>query len=122
MAKTYNFTENELRAALALVTVCLNGMGGKRPADLEQDEYTWIDPEDLIRAGWSRFEAAGTWSALDQKGAIMLYETKNPRMGRDRDSWVLQTSCWQYLETVWDSTAELRQNKGAISKGAEGSN
>jgi hypothetical protein len=34
-------------------------MGGDRPADLEHDEYTWVDLGDLVnRGGYSQHEAA----------------------------------------------------------------
>ena len=93
MTKTFQLTENELKAAMVLVKSCLSGMGGKRPADLEHDEYTWVDANDLIKAGWSKHEAAGTWGALLEKGIVEVYS---------RTEWVLATDAWRWLDTVWD--------------------
>lgn len=100
--KTYDFTPGELKVAMILVASCLDGMGGKRPADLEHDEFTWIDLGDLISKGYSRFEAAGFWSSLADKGAIFEY---------DENEWVLQTSAWQFLDTVWDANQHLLASK-----------
>jgi len=93
MARSFNLTTNELRATIALTESCLAGMGGTRPSDLEYDEYTWVSIDDLIAAGWSRHEAAGTFSALADKGVIYEYE---------EDQWVLDTEAWRYVDTIWD--------------------
>ena len=37
----FNLTEAEFAVARILVGICLDGMGGSRPSDLEHDEYTW---------------------------------------------------------------------------------
>lgn len=91
--KKFDLTENELKASLVLVKSCLDGMGGKRPSDLEYDEYTWVSGDDLIRAGWSRHSAAGTFSSLAEKGMIGEYEP---------GQMVLETAAWRYLDTIWD--------------------
>lgn len=89
---THELTENETKAALVLVGCCLENMGGDRPSDLEYDPYTWVYPEDLINAGWSRHEAAGTWNALIQKAVVQKYDS----------DFVLADPAWRYLDTVWD--------------------
>ena len=93
MTPTFTLTENELKAALVLVKSCLDGMGGTRPADLAKDEYTWVSANDLVEAGWSRHEAAGTFGALMEKGMISPY---------DKDASTLTTPAWRWLDTVWD--------------------
>ncbi len=89
-----NLTPNEMRAAITLVKSCLNGMGGDRPADLEHDTYTWIAPEDLHAAGYSKHEAAGTWGALMEKGFIDQ---------ADEDEFSLADDAWRWLDTQWDN-------------------
>lgn len=93
MTKTFNLTVNETRAALILVASCLKGMGGSRPLDLDDDPYTWVAPADLIDAGYTRHEAAGTWSALLEKGIIDESDT---------NEWVLEDAAYRFLDTIWD--------------------
>lgn len=90
---TFNLTENETRAALILVKSCLAGMGGHRPIDLDDDPYTWVAPDDLISAGYSKNEAAGTWGALLEKRVIWENDT---------NEWVLGEEAYRYLDTIWD--------------------
>ena len=75
---TFNLTEKEFKAARIFVETCLDGMGGKRPSDLEYDEYTWIDANDLISNGHTRHEAAGLMSSLSEKGFIAEYDNRPP--------------------------------------------
>lgn len=93
MTLNTDLTKNELHAAFLLVNECLAGMGGTRPADLEDDEYTWVWIDVLVKSGWNRHEAAGTFSSLDKKGFI--HEN-----GKE-DSF-LTTEAWKYLDTIWD--------------------
>ena len=86
-------TANETKAALALVTNCLGIIGRERPADLEYDRHTWAYPEVLLKAGWSRHEAAGTWSALVEKSVVQRYD----------DDYVLADWAWRYLDTIWET-------------------
>lgn len=104
---TFNLTQNELAAALVLVKSCLDGMGGKRPADLQHDEYTWVSANDLMAAGWNKNEATGTFGALMEKG--LVYES-------DRNEWVLATAAWQYLDTVWDAQTETPEENNTMTK------
>jgi len=92
-----NLTDNELKAALILVTSCLNGMGGERPSDLGYDEYTWVSAKDLMDEGYSAAEATGTFGALMAKGFVYEY---------DRNEWALATDAWKFLDTVWDAHVE----------------
>lgn len=94
MTATFTLTENETLAALALVTSCLNGMGGKRPSDLHSDPYTWVDAKDLMAAGWSAPEATGTFGALQEKGLVSAYSSKE---------WTLNMDAVDYLDTLWDT-------------------
>jgi hypothetical protein len=101
MTKTFDLTANELKVAMILVNECLAGMGGERPADLEHDEYTWADPKDLQRYGYSRHEAAGFWSSLMAKGFIYEY---------DKNEFVVATQAWKFIDTVWDANQNLLPN------------
>lgn len=47
--RTFDLTPKELDAARKLVQHCLDGMGGKRPADLGNDEFTWVGLDALMR-------------------------------------------------------------------------
>jgi hypothetical protein len=64
------FTANEIAALKVIFADCLDGMGGSSWEDLENDPYTWCDAKTLVANGWSKPEAAGTFSALAAKGAI----------------------------------------------------
>ncbi len=90
----FDLTDNETRAALILVKSCLRGMGGNRPIDLDSDPYTWVAPEDLIAAGYSRHEAAGTWGALEHKGMIYEY---------DRNEYAMTDAGYRFLDTIWEA-------------------
>lgn len=92
---TFDLTPNELRAALILVKACLKNMGGKRPADLDTDPLTWVTPSDLMEAGYSAKEAAGTFGSLMDKAFIDQ---------ESRASWTLRTKAWRWLDAVWDQT------------------
>lgn len=94
MAINTNLTDNELKAALVLVKSCFTGVGGRRPADLGGDEYTWVSAKDLMKAGWTAPEANGTFGALMDKGFVSEY---------DKNEWVLETEAWKYLDTIWDA-------------------
>lgn len=91
----FNLTANEERAALILVLECLAGMGGDRPSDLADDEYTWCDAKTLMSHGYSAAEATGTFGALKAKGFVEDY---------DRNEWVVATEGWQYIDTIWDAS------------------
>lgn len=85
-------TDGELKVARILVQECLNGMGGERPADLDGDRYTWCWADTLIKKGYSRHEAAGFWSSLENKGIIYHYERKD---------YVLNDEVWQSFDAIW---------------------
>ena len=88
----FDLTSNEYAAARALVASCLSNMGGERPADLDRDPFTWVDASDLIRAGWTRHEAAGTLGALLAKGFIEEY---------DKDELCVATDAYRWMDTQW---------------------
>ena len=106
MTATFDLTTNELKAALVLVKSCLDGMGGSRPADLGNDEYTWVSAKDLMAAGWNKNEAAGTFGALMEKGLVSEY---------DRNEWVLTTEAWKWLDTVWDAQTEPKETEMTVA-------
>lgn len=90
---TFTLTTKEFAAARIFVQECLTAMGGKRPADLANDEFTWVYLDNLTDAGYSRFEAAGLMSALQAKNFIQEY---------DKKTWIVTTKGWQWMDTVWD--------------------
>lgn len=96
-----NLTANELAAALVLVKSCLSGMGGKRPSDLDNDPYTWVDAKDLMKAGWSAPEAAGTFGSLIEKGFIDAISSTE---------WAMRTEAYQFLDTIWDAQTSEKEN------------
>jgi hypothetical protein len=103
----FNLTDNELKVAMILVQECLNGMGGSRPSDLEHDEYTWVEPSDLFSYGYSKNEAAGFWSSLNDKGFIALDYDDSPYCCSD----YVTTEGWRWLDTVWDVNQHLLESK-----------
>lgn len=90
-------TDNELKALVALVQCCLDGMGGSRPADLEDDPYTWCDVLDLERYGYNKYEAAGTYGALAEKGLIWI----------DDDGDIVQDASWRALDANWPELVKM---------------
>ena len=97
----YNFTENEKLAALHLVDECLSGMGGDRPMDLEDDPFTWCHAEVLTYVGWSKHEAAGTYGALAEKGAIHIEKDVSYH---EEGSWMdtISHNLYEWAESHWD--------------------
>ena len=83
----FNFTENEARAVKALYATCLNNMGGKTFKDLENDPFTWVGADDLVSAGWTKHEAAGTFSALADKLAIDEAEPREWALNMKAAKW-----------------------------------
>ena len=88
----FNLTTNEEQAALVLVQSCLDGMGGQRPIDLDDDPFTWVWPDVLLDNGWTRHEAACTWNALLDKGVIYQHDEKD---------YVLSDDAYRWLDTIW---------------------
>lgn len=97
MSTTFNLTENELKAAMVLVKSCLYNMGGKRPIDLDDDPFTWVGIDDLMDAGWTRHEAAGTFSSLADKGIIQICKI---------DGDFLTDEAYRWLDTKWETFCE----------------
>ena len=89
--QSFTLTANEYAAARALVASCLENMGGNRPSDLDNDPFTWIDAGDLIKAGWTRHEAAGTIGALIEKGFV--YDTG--------EGLAVSTKGYQWIDSQW---------------------
>lgn len=90
--KTFNLTENETRALVTIYKSCLRNMGGKNFSDLKADPLTWCDAGDLISAGWSRHEAAGTYGALLEKSVI----------DTDRDGDTLRMEAAEFIAQTVD--------------------
>jgi len=88
----FNLTTNEEQAALVLVQSCLDGMGGQRPSDLDDDPFTWVWPHVLLDNGWSSQEAESTWNDLLDKGVVYEY---------DENDYVLSDDAYHWLDTIW---------------------
>ncbi len=93
MTNTFSLTDKETQALILFTQSCLDGMGGKRPSDLEDDTYTWISEKDLTRGGFSKHQAAGLISSLSEKGVIYEYEP---------NQWVLADEGFRFADTIWD--------------------
>lgn len=96
-------TANEQAAALVLLQACLDGMGGKEPADLEYDEYTWCSADTLVANGWTKAEAAGTYGALIEKGIVTQYSGEDDVLDG-----------WREVATLWDKWLEAGKIAEAI--------
>ena len=53
----FDLTEKETLALIYLTQSCLNGMGGSRPIDLDNDPFTWGDVNDLVVEGYTLAQA-----------------------------------------------------------------
>ena len=95
---TFDLTAKEFTAARALVESCLCNMGGKRPSCLDKDPLTWVDLEDLMNIGLNRFEAAGVFGALKEKGFIGGNANRN---GEPAETYVTDAG-YRWMDTVWD--------------------
>jgi hypothetical protein len=97
MTTTFDLTANELKAALVLVREpALNGMGGQRPSDLDNDPYTWCDAQTLINAGWSKTRrlpahtvrwltrASSSWTVKRDTVSTAGYQYHRHHLGRPR--------------------------------------
>lgn len=99
-AVTFDLTEKELKAAKILTLEALAGMGGERPKDFEDDEYTWVEVDLLVAHGYSLPEAKGYFSSLTKKGFI---DQDVDGDGGD----CLSRAGWLWMDTQWDAlTAE----------------
>ena len=97
---SFLFTQNEKLAALHLVNECLDGMGGDRPMDLEDDPFTWCHVKVLTSMGWSKHEAAGTYGALCEKGALWIEKDVNYHDGAWTDT--ISHDLYEWAESHWD--------------------
>ena len=94
----FALTAKEFTAARALVAACLNNMGGSRPSSLDNDPFTWIGLSDLTAIGLNRFEAAGVFGALKEKGFI---GGDSNRKGEPVETYVTDAG-YRWMDTVWD--------------------
>lgn len=109
---TFDLTDNEMRALCHLVAECLAGIGGRRPADLAGDPYTWCSATILVERGWSKESAGGTYASLIEKGAVEHYAA---------DSDVVADDAWRWLDTRWDALAEAEAKAAPDTEAASDS-
>lgn len=96
---TFNLTEKELKVAKILTDEALAGMGGDRPMDFDDDEYTWVDVDMLVAHDYTLPEAKGYFSSLIKKGFI---DQDVDGEGGDCLSW----NGWHWMDTQWDRLTE----------------
>ena len=65
-----NLTKNQEAAMTTLIKHCIWNMGGETLDHLKEDPCTWVDVEDLVKAGWGQKEAEGTFGSLVAQGLI----------------------------------------------------
>ena len=108
----YDFTENEKLAALHMVNECLDSMGGDRPLDIMDDQMIWTSPEVLTDLGWSKHEAAGTYGALEAKGAVYI---ENEKHMYEKGAWsdLVQLDVFEWAEDHWDAFVDAGKPKKA---------
>jgi len=95
-------TEKEKVALRAIAQNASEGCGAKEPKDLHYDNYSWFDRSDITRlTGFSKFEAAGLMSALDEKGLIQDNEG-------DGTGWALTEKGIDAAQEVWHEVPALR--------------
>jgi hypothetical protein len=99
MINDYVLTQNEMKALVLLVKNALLGCGGedRGPEFFREDAFTWCDSGDLIGSGWTRHEGAGTYSALSQKGLIVI----------DSDGDYIDNRAWEDLIPIWNTVKEI---------------
>lgn len=100
----FDLTEKETLALIYLTQSCLNGMGGSRPIDLDNDPFTWVDVNDLVMEGYTLAQARGLFSSLAEKGVIYEYE---------KNQMVLADAAYRFADTIWDGY-QLSQKKFMI--------
>lgn len=68
-------TPKEKSALRAIFINAQQQCGIESPLELHNDNYSWFDRADITRhTGYSKFEAAGLMSSLNEKGLIADYE------------------------------------------------
>lgn len=98
----FSLTDLEMKAARALVQSCLDGMGGEHPLDLEDDEYTWVEPSDLVTSlNISKHQAAGLFSSLSEKKFLFDMGEPFDAFGDPQAHWVVATEGWRWIAKYW---------------------
>lgn len=70
-------TEKEIKAFRAIVDNAMEACmsHGSTPKDLHKDNYSWFDRQTITeRTGFSKHEASGLMSSLDDKNLICEYD------------------------------------------------
>lgn len=66
------FTAKETTALLAIAKNGCEQMGGRKPEDLHDDNFSWFRAEDIVRiTDLSAPQVSGLMAALEEKGMIV---------------------------------------------------
>lgn len=94
-------TAKEHVAFNAIVSNGLDAMGGSEPADLLEDNMSWFDNADLIKAtGFSKHQCAGLIASLEQKGFVV--NSEEGINGEGPDQWSLTDAGINYAQQIKD--------------------
>jgi DNA-binding MarR family transcriptional regulator len=98
---TVALTDKEHVALMAIAQNGLDGMGGKEPADLLGDNYSWFDNDDLVKlTGMTKHQCSGLMSALEQKG--LAANSEEGVNGQGPDLWYLSNTGIDMAQTLKD--------------------
>ncbi len=100
MNKDMYLTRNQHLAMTALINSCLHNIGGDNLQDLRDDPCVWVEVYDLIKAGWSRKEAEGTFGSLVAEG--LIYSDDGARHSSEPQPFAL-TEDWDELSRFHSS-------------------
>jgi len=89
-----SLTVKEKVALKAIVHFALENMGGKKPADLFVDNYSFFDQSDLAeRTTYTAHEIAGLISSLEGKDVIV----------HEENDWALTDTGIKEAVKIWES-------------------
>jgi len=88
-------TEKEAKAIKQIATEGLDDMGGSEPKDLHDDNMSWFNRSTISAAGFSKHEAAGLMSSLEEKGLIQNFDPSH------RYGWALTDEGIDAAQEIW---------------------
>lgn len=106
-----NLTEKESKFLTRFLSE--NGCGASTPGDLLEDNFSCQTVEDMVSWGYSKNEAAGLISSLEQKQVIFIEDERedfSPSRGFVKAPNLYWVNDW-YLEELdenWNFTEEVK--------------